>query len=86
MPIVSVFFGIIIRRYYDGHIPPHMHVEYQNKKAVLDFRGNIFLGELGSKTALRLVCEWIGLHEDELYNNWEIAEAGQEIKPIAPLK
>jgi len=53
---------------------------------VLDFRGNILKGDLGSKTALRLVREWIDLHEEELYNDWEIARAGKEIKPIDPLK
>lgn len=75
MPIVSMFFGIIVRMYYDEHNPPHMHVEYQSKKAVLDFRGNILLGDLASKTALRLVREWIDLHEDELNHNWDSARA-----------
>jgi hypothetical protein len=86
MPVVSMFFGIIVRMYYDEHNPPHMHVEYQNRKAVLDFRGNILLGDLGSKTALRLVREWIDLHENELHHNWERAMAGQGLKPIDPLK
>jgi hypothetical protein len=86
MPIVSMFFGIIIRMYYDEHNPPHVHVEYQGNKAVLDFRGNILKGDLGSKTALRLVREWIDLHEEGLLENWELARAGTEIKQIAPLK
>lgn len=86
MPIVSMFFGIIIRMYYDEHNPPHIHVEYQNKKAVLDFRGNILLGDLSSKTALRLVREWIDLNENELNLNWERAMAGQAIMPIDPLR
>jgi hypothetical protein len=86
MPIVSMFFGIIIRMYYDEHNPPHLHGEYQGKRAVLDFRGNILKGDLGSKTALRLIREWIDLHENELYHNWERARAGEEIKPIDPLK
>jgi hypothetical protein len=86
MPIVSMFFGIIIRMYYDEHNPPHLHAEYQGKRAVLDFRGNILKGDLGSKTVLRLIREWIDLHEEELLHNWETARAGKEIKPIDPLK
>jgi hypothetical protein len=35
---------------------------------------------------LRLVREWIDLHENELHHNWERAMAGQGIKPIEPLK
>jgi hypothetical protein len=37
MPIISVFFGIVIRMFYDDHNPPHIHVEYQGMKALLDF-------------------------------------------------
>ena len=32
MPIVSMFFGIVIRMYYDEHAPPHFHAEYQGKR------------------------------------------------------
>ncbi|MBZ0167841.1 transcriptional regulator [Candidatus Methylomirabilis lanthanidiphila] len=85
MPIVSSFFGIVIRMYYDEHNPPHLHAEYQGRKALLDFRGNITKGDLQSRTALRLVRDWIELHVDELYENWELARAGKDIKQIAPL-
>jgi hypothetical protein len=85
MPIVSSFFGIVIRMYYDKHNPPHLHAEYQGRKVLLDFRGNIIKGELRSSTALRLVRDWIDLHVDELDENWELARAGKDIKQIAPL-
>jgi hypothetical protein len=85
MPIVSVFFGIVIRMYYDEHNPPHLHAEYQGSKALLDFRGNVLKGDLRSRTALRLVRDWIDLHADELFENWELAGAGKEIRQIAPL-
>jgi len=85
MPIISVFFGIIIRMFYDEHNPPHIHAEYQNRKAKIDFLGNILAGELGSRTALRLVREWIDLRADELSQDWELAKAGKKINPIEPL-
>lgn len=34
MPILSVFFGIIIRMWHDDHPPPHIHVEYQGFEAL----------------------------------------------------
>lgn len=86
MPIVSMFFGIIIRMYYQEHNPPHLHAEYQGSKALFDFRGNIMKGDLCSKTALRLVREWIDLHVDELNDDWELARSGKEIKQITPLE
>lgn len=33
MPIISYFFGIIVRMYHDDHNPPHIHVEYQGFEA-----------------------------------------------------
>lgn len=85
MPEISRFFGIIIRMYFEEHNPPHIHAEYQGRKAVLDLLGNVTRGELGSRTATRLVREWIDLHVDELLENWELAQAGREVKKIAPL-
>ena len=85
MPEISRFFGIIIRMFFDEHNPPHVHVEYQGNKAVLDFGGNIMRGNLRSRTATRLVREWIDLHAAELREDWELAVAGKEMKKIAPL-
>ena len=85
MPIIATFFGIVVRMFYDEHNPPHIHVEYQGMKALLDFRGNILRGDLGSKTALRLVREWIDLRHDELQEDWNLAQAGKAIKKVEPL-
>jgi hypothetical protein len=41
----------------------HIHTEYQGSKAKIDVGGNVLLGDLRSKTALRLVREWIDLHD-----------------------
>ena len=85
MPEVSRFFGIIIRMFYDEHNPPHFHVEYQDKKAVFDLKGNILKGDLKSKTATKLVREWVDLHVFELEEDWELAQKGKRIKKIEPL-
>ena len=47
--------------------------------------GNILVGDLGSKTAVKLVREWFDLRVTELENDWELAMAGKEIKKINPL-
>ncbi len=86
MPVISMFFGIIVRMFYDDHNPPHIHVEYQDQKAVIDFRGNIVKGDIKSRTALRLIREWIDLHSEDLMCNWELAKTGEEINKINPLE
>lgn len=86
MPEISRFFGIIIRMFFDDHEPPHLHVEYSGMKAIFDFRGNIVKGDLGSRTATKLVREWVDLHVTELEQNWQLARNSQKIKKIEPLK
>ena len=61
------------------------HAEYQGSKAVFDLNGNVTRGDLGSRTAVRLVREWIDMHSNELREDWELTQAGKEIKKIAPL-
>ena len=41
MPTISMFFGILIRMYYDEHNPPHFHASYQGIQATFDMDGNI---------------------------------------------
>lgn len=86
MPEISRFFGIIIRMFFDDHNPPHIHAEYQGRKAVFDFVGNVMRGDLGSRTATKLVREWIDIHVNELRSDWELAQAGRELKKIDPLE
>ncbi|MFQ5686808.1 MAG: DUF4160 domain-containing protein [Candidatus Scalindua sp.] len=85
MPEISRFFGIIIRMFYDEHNPPHFHAEYSGKKAVFDFNGNIIKGSLSSRTATKLVREWVDLHASELEEDWELARESREVKKIEPL-
>ena len=86
MPEISRFFGIVVRMYFDDHAPPHIHVEYQGEKAVFGFSGDILRGALGSRTAIRLVQEWIALHVDELHADWELVQNGSDLNLINPLE
>ena len=85
MPELCRFFGIVIRMHYDDHEPAHVHAEYQGRRAMVDFNGNVLRGNLGSRTALRLVRQWIDLHLGELHEDWTLTRAGREVRKIAPL-
>jgi hypothetical protein len=86
VPIVSAFFGIIVRMYFDDHAPPHFHAEYHGQDAVLDFNGNIIEGEISSRIARRLLREWAKLHRFELEANWKRAKKLHALESIAPLE
>ncbi len=85
MPTISTFFGIVIKMFFDDHNPPHFHAEYQGDMAVFDFRGNILAGDIRSRTAVRLIREWIDLHQTELAENWEDLQNGRGFRKIPPL-
>jgi len=85
MPTISMFYGIIVSMYYLDHNPPHIHVRYQNDKALISIEGDIIEGTLPKKQ-LRLVQAWIELHRDEILANWELAQSKSELYKIDPLK
>lgn len=85
MPTISTFFGIVIKMFFDDHNPPHFHAEYQGEMATFDFRGNILAGDIRSRTAVRLIREWIDLHQTELAENWEDLQNGRAFRKIPPL-
>jgi Domain of unknown function (DUF4160) len=58
MPIISTFFGIIIRMYFGDHNPPHFHAELQGEKATFTFDGQLRSGNISSATARKLVRDW----------------------------
>jgi hypothetical protein len=41
MPIISVFFGIIVRMYYKEREPAHFHAEHQGQQGKFDFAGEM---------------------------------------------
>ncbi len=85
MPIVSVFFGIIVRMYYQEHEPAHVHVEFQGARAAFALDGTCIGGNLESSTAARLVRQWLDLHKDEVEANWLRIRRGRALQRIAPL-
>ena len=88
MPIISMFYGIIIRLYVIDnlhHTLPHLHAKYAEFEASIGIEdGEILAGSLPRKQ-LRLVQAWIELHRDELLADWELASSGEQPYKIAPL-
>ena len=84
MPILSRFYGIVIRMYFlqNEHNPPHIHAIYNDNAAAIDIEsGAVLDGNLPNK-ALNMVREWIALHKDTLLAVWET----QEFQKIPPLE
>jgi hypothetical protein len=83
MPTIAVFYGIIIRMYWDDHNPPHFHASYGAAKALYRIAdGKRIAGEL-PPTAERLVSDWAALRRGELDENWRRAINHEELLKIA---
>ena len=86
MPEISRFLGISIYMYFTDHNPPHIHVRYNNFRAIFSVRNcNLMEGTM-TKRAILLVKEWMVLHQHELYENWESLQWTGKYKKIQPLE
>lgn len=89
MPVISMFYGIIIMMFFINnkkHKKPHIHVKYQEQEAVISIpEGEILEGEIKS-TKLKLVQAWIEIHKEDLMADWELAVNGQTPLNIEPLR
>ena len=84
MPVISRFYGIVIRMYFlqSEHNPPHIHAIYNDDVAAIDFMtGKVLEGHLPTN-AMDMVQEWIAIHREELKTIWET----QEFRNLAPLE
>lgn len=86
MPTISMFFGIVVRMYFDDHAPPHFHAYYGDEVAVIAIDTFEVLEGRLPKRAIALVREWAELHRDELREDWRLAEAHHALRPIPPLE
>jgi len=84
MPVISKFYGISIKMYFQQseHNPPHIHAMYgEYMSAICIATGEVLEGDLPRK-ALNLVLEWLELNKKELMKIWET----QEFKKLSPLE
>ncbi len=84
MPVLSRFYGIIIRMYFQQaeHNPPHIHALYGNDMAAVDIKtGEVLEGYLPPK-ALAMVREWIEINKKDLIHMWKT----QDFKALSPLE
>ena len=85
MPTISMFYGILIRMYWNDHAPPQFHVEYGEYRAQYLIETLVLSrGQLPWR-AHALVLEWAALHRNELMEDWELCELKQQPKMISPL-
>jgi len=89
MPIISFFYGIIIRMVpYDSrqHHAAHFHAKYAEHEAVFSIPEAELLAGSFPNNKRKLVVAWADIHREELLANWELTEAGLQPREIQRLQ
>jgi hypothetical protein len=85
MPTISKFYGMVVFMNYNDHPPPHFHARYQDQEVIVEIETGLVEGRM-SKRALRMVLEWLDLHQAALMNNWELVRQRKALREIQPLQ
>jgi Domain of unknown function (DUF4160) len=86
LPTISTFLGIVIRMYHKDHAPPHFHAYYQQYQARIDIEALQIMSGYLPRRALGLVLDWAELHQQELRDNWTLAQQRKPINHVKPLE
>ena len=86
MPIISTFFGIVVRVFHKDHNPPHFHAEYAGSKIIVEIKtGKVLFGKLPPR-ALKLIQEWRRANVAAIERAWKQAQQHQEPQKVTPLE
>jgi len=83
MPVLSRFYGVIIKMYFQQreHNPPYIHAFYGEYMGAIDIQTlELMEGDLPIR-ALKMVQEWITIHQEDLMHIWKM----QEFVSLPPL-
>lgn len=86
MPTICMFRGIKVYINWREHNPPHFHATYGGEEVtILINELEVLEGTIPSKQ-LKMLLGWAAYHQEELLENWALAERNQELFPIEPLR
>jgi len=80
MPVLSTFFGIIVRMYKEAsgkHNMPNIHAEYSGDEVVVALDGTVLEGKI-PVAKMKLLEAWIVIHQDDLEANWKLLSNGEQ--------
>ena len=85
MPEISRFLGIVITMYFNDHMPPHFHAEYNNQEAAFEIKTLSKIAGYLQPRITGFVIEWASQHQKELMDNWNLLNSQGTFEKIPPL-
>jgi len=86
MPVLSKFYGIVIRMVFTRSFTAHFHAIYGQWELVVGISPlRVIQGDAPGRVR-DMVLEWAEQHERELLNDWNRCGLAMPPLPIAPLQ
>ena len=88
MPLISQFFGILIRMFFNDqeqHNLPHFHAVYGEYSGSFSLDGEQITGNVPKKQQ-KLIAAWATIHQEELEALWKVIQDTGEYFTIKGLE
>jgi len=79
VPVISRFYGITIRMFYNDHAPPHFHAVHGEHELLVGIDPVVVIRGAASKRVESMVLEWGALHQ------LENCRRGRRTDPMTPI-
>lgn len=86
MPVLSKFYGIVIRMWFIQPFTAHFHAFYQDNELVVGINPVAILQGSAPRRVCDMVLEWATQHQRELSEAWRHLGRAQTVEPIQPLE
>ena len=85
MPVISKFYGIVIRMFFIRPFAAHFHAFYGDNELVVGINPLTVLQGEAPRRVRSMVIEWALQHQRELLEDWSRLSRAQNAQPIEPL-
>lgn len=85
MPVLSKFYGIIIRMAFSEAFGAHFHATYGDAEIVVGLSPLRIIQGDAPRRVRDLVLEWAQTHYLDLLHAWTRCATAKPVEPIAPL-
>ncbi|PYM13714.1 MAG: transcriptional regulator [Verrucomicrobia bacterium] len=86
MPVISKFYGIVIRMLVIRPFAAHFHAIYENCELIVGVAPLRIIQGDAPRRVRDMVMEWAAQHQEELLQAWNRLSTAQTPLPIAPLQ
>ncbi|MDH7501622.1 MAG: DUF4160 domain-containing protein [Verrucomicrobiota bacterium] len=85
MPVLSRFYGIVVRMLFAPLLGAHFHALYGEDELMVSMDPGAIIQDEAPARVRYMVLEWATRHQNELMEAWDRCRSGLKPQPIAPL-